>query len=103
MTSLRTSLDDPDFPLHSQGPPRNGGRELAGYVGLIITIVSLIFTAGYNWRRITEVTESHAKLVDDVSLNYVRKDVNREQMLTITSQLEEIRMRVTTLQRDAGR
>lgn len=103
MTSLRTSLEDPEFPRLSPGPPRNGGREFAGYVALIITITSLIFSAGYNWRRITEVAESHEKLVSDVSLNYVRKDVNREQMLTITSQLEEIRMRLADLQRGRDR
>ena len=59
-------------------------------VTLIITLVSLIFTAGYNWRRVEETAVAHSALEMDVRTNYVRRDVQAETLRNIDQRLQEI-------------
>lgn len=53
---------------------------------LIFTIVSLVFTGGYNWRRVDELTATMKTLNDD----YVRKDILAEQFKTMNAQLQAL-------------
>ena|ERR1051326_7887160 len=87
------------IPRWSPNGRRNGDRpETWKMLGLIFTLVSLIFTAGYNYRRVEEtatglVTESSAReaFVREVKENYVRRDVQEQQLRLIDSRLQEIR------------
>lgn len=54
---------------------------------LAFTIVSLVFTGGYNWRRVDELT----KRLETVDAEYVRKDVLTEQLRTVTEQMLAVR------------
>lgn len=74
-----------------------------GAVTLAITVASLLFTAGYNWRRISEVAEAHEAFAKTVVNEYQRKDVQQEQNITMTSQLNAIREQIATLQRASER
>lgn len=103
--SLRTEFDDTEpVPRYSPGGRRtddsgNGTRVtlvMASYVGIVLTLASLIFTAGFNWHRITVVEEKHESLAVQVAQDYVRKDV-------VGAQLEEIKVQLAALQRAAER
>lgn len=62
---------------------------------LVVTLVSLIFTAGYNWRRVDEI----AKTVDKHETDFMRKDVAAEQFKALMSEIS--RLRETLEQKDA--
>lgn len=66
-------------------------------VGAVVTLIGLIFTAGYNWRRIEELQAwqmQHATAATDlataVAAVYVRRDVAEQQYRTLTLQIEQV-------------
>lgn len=102
-------LDDLDgFPRLSPGGDRRTGTPMSvvgivACVGLVITIISLIFTAGYTYRGLVEQQEKHDKLDARVTTDYVRKDVNAQQMITIQNKLDEISSQLAGLQQRGNR
>lgn len=88
----------PRFEDASMQPHRNGTvKEQVGYAMLFITLVSLIFTAGYQWRRVDELT------VDafDAKAQFMRKDVADSQFNTLSLQIVQLQRAVEQLGRDA--
>lgn len=71
-------------------------RRLSSISG-IVAIVGLIFTAGYNWRRIDELTvkqEMHEKMAEGT---FLRGDVSQQQYANVLQQLEQLRREVNEL------
>lgn len=102
------ALDDLDgFPRLSPGGDRRTGRlsvvGIVACVGLVITMISLIFTAGYTYRGLVEQQEKHETLARAVMTDYVRKDVNKEQMITLETKLNEISSQLAALQQRGNR
>ena len=64
-----------------------GLKETTGFVMLMTTLITLVFTAGYNWRRIDEV----AGLQADTPMTYQRRDVASEQYMNLTFQIAQLR------------
>lgn len=73
--------------------PNGHGRsgETWKVVTLIITLVGLIFTAGYNWRRVDETASAQTAMETDLKTNYVRRDVQEQQLRNIDGRLLEIK------------
>jgi len=104
--SERGEFDDTEPLARDRRTPiafsRNGSAGLfltATYVTLGITLGSLIFTAGYNWRGLTEVRIAQERTLTMVLSDYVRKDVEAQQQLTIAAKLDEIKAQLAALQR----
>lgn len=95
MTSL---LDDDAPPRRSdqdQGPPIMKVLSIA--LGTI-TLLSLVFTAGYNWRGVDALEKNQD--------NFVRKDVLSEQFRAMNFKFDELSRQIEELrgeQRDARR
>lgn len=88
--------------LDVQGEPlerRHDTRTIAAWLMLTITLLSLVFTAGYNWRRIDELTDAQKKN----EVTYVRVDVSDQQWRAVNASLDEIRRQLVELQRSTDR
>lgn len=72
---------------------------LTTYITLGVTLCTLIFTAGWNLRGIAEVSDKHDKFEVTVISDYVRKDVNAQQMITLENKLDAIAKQLENLQR----
>lgn len=79
------STDDEAQPLR--------GRRLQdslAVAALLLTIASLIFTGGYNWHRVDELS----KAMEKVDETYVRKDVLAGQFQTLNEQLAAMKIQL---------
>lgn len=65
-------------------------QALLGIIVAIFTVISLIFTAGVEWNKVSEVGAKEAGDFEAVQRDYVRKDVQAEQMRTLETKLDEI-------------
>lgn len=75
---------------------RGGNGQLKEKVQLytvVIALVSLVFTGGYNWRRVDEL----AKTVTDIDASTVKKDVQAEQFNVVRAQLEALKQQIGDL------
>lgn len=79
---------------------RSSFKEQLSTVVLVLSLVSLIFTSGYNWRRVDELTV-HAETTDQkfktIEDLYVKKDVLVEQFNTMNAQLQALRDQIADL------
>lgn len=91
--------EQPLFEMTTRGAERReAGRlkqQLQNY-SVILAIVSLVFTGGYNWRRVDEL----ATTVKADSENTVKKDVQAEQFKLVTAQLESMQRQLNDLKDD---
>lgn len=106
MTATDTD-DPPEFSRWSPGHERPDRRQQAmpstmtfvAVITLVFGIASSLVAAGYNWRAVIEVKESHDKLVTEVERNYVRKDVDAKGWQVVETQLEELKAQMVVMQR----
>lgn len=92
-----TRLDD--LPVDRLSPSgdrrmRMTPQVIVGYIGALVTILGLVFTAGVEWNKVSEVRD----IQDKFAVDYVRKDVNKEQMITLETKLNEISSQLAALQ-----
>ena len=73
-------------------------------VSTALAITGLIFTAGYNWRRITVLEEAFTqhlesadKRVAAIEVTYARKDLIELEIKTIRSRLDDISKQLADL------
>ena len=101
MTRLNIQNDDrADSPGRREADQQPGIMKVLSITLGCITVVSLIFTAGYNWRGV----DTLGRNVEELRKNedqFVRKDVQSEQqryiiqgMAEISRQVEELRSEV---------
>lgn len=81
--------------LHAGGDRRGTERPISAmavstYIGLAITLGSLIFWSGYNYHGLSEMREKHVELERTIKDDYVRKDVNQLLLINIQLKLDEI-------------
>lgn len=90
-----------DLELSDRGR-RNGSsdvRTLAIWVSLVLTLGGLVFTAGYNWRRLDEVAAAQELQQKNSDNNYVRKDVEQQQIQIFETKLDDIKAQLAAVQR----
>jgi len=83
-----------DLPVERFSPSggrRSSDREMWKMVSLVLSLISLAFAAGYNWKGVEGVKDAHDKFVDEVHQNYVLKSNDELQMRNINDRLAEIR------------
>lgn len=62
-------------------------KDRVATIAMAVTLVSLVFTAGYNWRRVDELAAVVAKNETD----FMRKDVAAEQFKALVSEISRLR------------
>ena len=73
---------------------------VTAYLSIAMTVIMLIFTSGYNYRGLVEGREAQEKLAATLISDYVRKDVNEQQMNNIQTKLDEIVRQIAEMKRD---
>lgn len=62
---------------------------------IAVGLITAIFSAGYNWRQVTDVAAAQE--------NFVRKDVMALEMKNLTDRLEDIKQQLVALKADGQR
>jgi len=99
MTRLNIENDDrADSPGRREADQQPGVAKVLGITLGVITLLSLVFTAGYNWRGVDELRKNEDQ--------FVRKDVISEQLHAFSFKIDELSRQIEELrgeQRDARR
>ena len=104
MTTLAEELDGGErYRARRNGNGNGDARTIIAWMALIVTLAGLIFTAGYNWRRIDEVALLQARDSDEMRTNYMRKDVTQYQMLALDGKLDDLKTQIAELKRELER
>lgn len=97
---LRGELDGVEtVPRFSPGGRRSLDASNVVVISFLFTLVGLVFTAGYEWRRVTDIAESQTVLSAKVQNEYVQKDVDEANRRTTDARLDEINARLAIIQR----
>lgn len=89
-----------DYEEDRQDERRRAGDQMSitkllGIVLGFITLASLVFTAGYNWRGVDTLEKNQSE--------FVRKDVQSEQMQLMRQSIDEMRRQIEDLRGELRR
>lgn len=76
-----------------QHPPKAPAQPPLQLAVLVISITMTVFSVGYNWRRIDDLTMSQTRL-EALMNEYMRSDVAGARFTEIMNQLQEIKARL---------
>lgn len=86
-------MDEEEMDVHHRIRRRDATRELFRNYTIALSIAGLIFTAGYNWRRINELFDWKMSAQSE----YVKKDILIEQFKVFNQQMLNLQVQLSDL------
>lgn len=86
-------MDEEEMDVHHRIRRRDATRELFRNYTIACSIAGLIFTAGYNWRRINELFDWKMSAQSE----YVKKDILIEQFKVFNQQMLNLQVQLSDL------